>query len=206
MTDDRPAVPIWERLLPRLSSGAAVVTALCCIGLSAAVSLATALGATFLTRDSTLEPLLGITLLITVVASALTYRRHRNPLPLVLTFLAGALIYGVLYAGSGHASASSHDGAAATHGIGEHPMTSEHAAAHGTSDPHASSEHSMTEHPMTSDQHAAAAAQGSGGHGGGHGSGTSKAFVWLGLIVLIGAQVWDFVRLRAVRRDRPASA
>lgn len=66
-----------------LGAVAAGFTALCCIGVSAAVSLSTALGATFLTRDSTLRPLLAVTLAVTVAGSALTYtywRRRRRPL------------------------------------------------------------------------------------------------------------------------------
>ncbi len=51
------------------------------------------MGATFLTRDATLKPLLVATIILTLVGSALTYRRHRNPLPLILTALAGAWVF-----------------------------------------------------------------------------------------------------------------
>ncbi len=51
------------------------------------------MGATFLTRDATLKPLLVATVILTLVGSALTYRRHRNPLPLILTALAGAWVF-----------------------------------------------------------------------------------------------------------------
>ncbi|MBA2560897.1 MAG: MerC domain-containing protein, partial [Propionibacteriales bacterium] len=68
-------------------------TTICCLGFTAALSLASAVGATFLTRDATLKPLLVATIILTVVGSALTYRRHRNPLPLILTALAGAWVF-----------------------------------------------------------------------------------------------------------------
>ena len=72
-------VPLWQRWLPRAGAIAAGFTTLCCIGVSAALSLASAVGATFLTKDATLRPVLAATLALTVVGSALTYWRHRNP-------------------------------------------------------------------------------------------------------------------------------
>ena len=68
-------------------------TALCCLGVSAAVSLATAAGATFLTRDSSLRPLLTASLAVTVVGSALTFWRHRRPGPPALTAVAAIWVY-----------------------------------------------------------------------------------------------------------------
>ncbi len=86
-------IPLWQRSLPRAGAAAAAFTTLCCLGFAAALSLASAVGATFLTRDATLKPLLVATIILTVVGSALTYRRHRNPLPLILTALAGAWVF-----------------------------------------------------------------------------------------------------------------
>ncbi len=86
-------IPLWQRSLPRAGAAAAAFTTLCCLGFTAALSLASAVGATFLTRDATLKPLLVATIILTVVGSALTYRRHRNPLPLILTALAGAWVF-----------------------------------------------------------------------------------------------------------------
>jgi len=77
----------------RAGAAAAAFTTLCCLGFTAALSLASAVGATFLTRDATLKPLLVATITLTLVGSALTYRRHRNPLPLILTALAGAWVF-----------------------------------------------------------------------------------------------------------------
>jgi uncharacterized membrane protein (UPF0136 family) len=86
-------IPLWQRWFPRAGAVAAAFTTLCCLGFTAALSLASAVGATFLTRDATLKPLLVATIILTMVGSALTYRRHRNPLPLVLTALAGAWVF-----------------------------------------------------------------------------------------------------------------
>jgi uncharacterized membrane protein (UPF0136 family) len=84
---------LWQRFLPRAGAIAAAFTTLCCLGLTAALSLASAAGATFLTEDATLKPLLAASIILTLVGSALTYRRHRNPVPLILTALAGAWVF-----------------------------------------------------------------------------------------------------------------
>lgn len=81
------------------------------MGASAALSLATAVGATFLTSDSALRPLLAATLALTVGASALTYWRHRSAGPLVLSAIAATWIYTVIFLVGG-----SHGG----HGQGSH--------------------------------------------------------------------------------------
>lgn len=86
-------VPIWQRWLPRTGAVATAITTICCLGIAAAISLASAVGATFLTRDATLKPLLLASITLTVVGSALTYWRHRNPVPLLLTVLSGAWVY-----------------------------------------------------------------------------------------------------------------
>lgn len=83
--------------LPRAGFAASAITTICCLGLSAAVSLASAVGATFLTRDATLQPLLMAALTVTVAGSAWTFRRHRSPAPLLLTVTASAWIYSALY-------------------------------------------------------------------------------------------------------------
>ncbi len=53
---------VAQRWLPRAGLLSAAFTTLCCLGISAALSLATAVGASFLTRDATLQPLLIVTL------------------------------------------------------------------------------------------------------------------------------------------------
>lgn len=83
------------------------------LGASAALSLATAVGATVLTRDSALRPLLAATLALTVGASGLTYWRHRRLGPLVLSAIAAAWIYTVIFlvggTHGGHGQASHTD-------------------------------------------------------------------------------------------------
>ncbi len=60
---------------------AAGFTALCCLGVAAALSLATSVGATFLTRDSSLRPLLTATVLLTALGSVLTFTLTATPAP-----------------------------------------------------------------------------------------------------------------------------
>ena len=74
------------------------LTTACCLGLSVALSLATSVGATFMTRDSTLKPILFATLALTCAASALTFWRHRSTiLPLLMTIAASVAIYTLVY-------------------------------------------------------------------------------------------------------------
>jgi len=142
-----------ERWLPRIGAAAAALTTLCCLGVTAAVSLATAVGATFLTEDSTLRPLLIVTLAVTAVGCALTFWRHRNPGPLLLTVAAAVWIYAFVYvvATSGHPDHDAPDHAAAAHGA----FTSEH-----------------------------------------------RMVIWLGLGVLVAAQLWDVTRVRRARQSQ----
>lgn len=92
----------WQQVVGPLGTAAAGFTTLCCLGVSAAVSLGTSLGATFLTRDSALRPLLAATLVVTVAASALTFWRHRGPVwPLAVSVAAAMMIYGAVYIGLG---------------------------------------------------------------------------------------------------------
>lgn len=90
-------VPTWRRVFAWASVVAAGFTALCCLGVSAALSLTSAVGATFLTDDSSLRPILGATLALTVVASALTFARHRRPGPLIVTAIAATSVYTVIF-------------------------------------------------------------------------------------------------------------
>lgn len=90
-------LPAWRRWLPSLGMVAALLTTACCVGLPAVVSLMSAAGAGFLLTDRYLQPLLVIVLLITVGASALTFWRHRNPAPLIITAASGAIVYWFIY-------------------------------------------------------------------------------------------------------------
>jgi hypothetical protein len=86
--------PRWVSPLGALAAG---FTAACCVGVSAVVSLSTALGATFLTRDTTLRPLLALTLAVTVTGSALTYWRRRRGWPLAVSVVSAVWIYSFVY-------------------------------------------------------------------------------------------------------------
>ena len=156
--DTAPMPPRWQRWLPRVAALVAGFATLCCLGVTALVSLLTAIGATFLTTDATLKPLLAVSLLVTIVTSGLTWRRHRNPLPLLLTVLAAAVTFWSLYG---------------TQLLGHHPN------AHGD-----------------------AMGDGMGGH-------TESAMlpggieVWVGLALLLIAQLWDVWRLRQLMCHNP---
>ena len=108
---------------------AAGLTTACCLGLSAMLSLATSVGATFMTRDSTLKPILIATLGLTCAGSALTFWRHRNTiLPLLMTIAASVAIYTLVYGFS--LATGGQD--TMNDGMGDSPTTA-HAAQHGMS-------------------------------------------------------------------------
>ena len=92
----------WQQVVGPLGSVGAGFTTLCCLGVSAAVSLGTSVGATFLTRDTALRPLLAVTLVVTVAGSALMFWHHRGLVwPLAVTVGASVAIYSALYVGRG---------------------------------------------------------------------------------------------------------
>jgi len=100
------------------SALAALVTTLCCLGFPALVGFLSALGAGFLLSDRYLEPLLAGTLLLSLVITVLHLRQHRQPGPLILSFVAAGTVFFAIY-GIGllpHASGGDHmaDGMAAT--------------------------------------------------------------------------------------------
>jgi MerC mercury resistance protein len=168
--------PVWQRLVSPVSVVASGFTALCCLGISAAVSLATSVGATFMTSDSTLRPLLIVFLAITVIASAFSFRRHRLPWPLVITVLAAVGVYVSIFnpfAGHGTEAAT---------------------GAHG--DDHMGDDHMGDEAAMHG---GAAGAE----HGGGHAAFSTPHLLLVAVIfaVLIAAQVWDFLKLRRASRS-----
>jgi len=140
-------------------------TAFCCLGVSAALSLATAASATFLTRDSSLRPLLAASLAVTVVGSALTFWRRQRPGPLALTAVAAISVYAFIYLVGGPHGGTGH---------GDHMADQ------------------MSDHAT----HAAHAGF----------SGGRLTAVWLGLAVLVAAQVWDLVRIRTGRSPRRQTA
>jgi len=144
----------WQRAVSPVAVVAAGFTTLCCLGIAAALSFASSLGATFLTRDSSLRPILLVTLAATAGGSALTFWRYRQTLwPLALTVAASVWIYLVVFVSRGHDTM--HDTKADEHGSAVH-------------------------------QHALSSGR--------------QALAGLGLAVLVGAQLWDLVRVRAQRR------
>ncbi|WP_006243698.1 MerC family mercury resistance protein [Mycolicibacterium tusciae] len=158
----RALPPRWQRWLPRGAALVAGFATLCCLGLTALVSLLTAIGATFLTTDATLKPLLAVSLVITIVASGFTWRRHCNPLPVLLTVVAAGVIFWSLYGTQlfGHV-AGGHGGDPMGDGMGANTP--------------------------------------SAGLPGGVG-------VWVGLALLLTAQVWDVWRLRQLKRQNSCAA
>jgi len=82
---------------PRIGFVASAITTICCLGVSFAISLASSVGATFLTRDATLKPLLAVMLGVTIIATTLTLRRHRNLAPLIFVVLGAVLVFAALY-------------------------------------------------------------------------------------------------------------
>lgn len=123
--DQEDPQPRWRRWAPRVGTLAAGFTALCCLGVAAALSLASSVGATFLTRDASLRPLLAGTLGFTALASALTFWRHRHPGPLILTVVAGLWVYVLTFVagapahgGAAHDSMGGHEHGSAHPGIG----------------------------------------------------------------------------------------
>ena len=143
--------------LPRAGLVGSALTTVCCLGVSSAISLASAVGATFLTRDATLQPLLTAMLAVTVAGSAWSARRHRSLPPFLLSVIASALVYSALYG-------------PLANGIGASggPHHSDHGAMH--------------------DAMATAARS--------HGGISSTVLVWIGLAVLLVAQLWDVRQVR----------
>jgi hypothetical protein len=150
------ADPGWRRWFTWVSLVSAGFTTLCCLGISVALSLASAIGATFLTRDATLRPILVGTLALTVAASVLTYRLRHRIAPLLITVASAIWVYGFTFlfgaSHGGHAQGDNMTGTAGAHtGL----------------------------------------------------SGGRLILVWVGLGVLVAAQLWDLVghrRSQAIER------
>jgi len=71
----------------------AVFGALCCLGISAVVSIVTAVGLGFLLNDAVLLPLLVASLLVTLWGLSSGWRRHHNPSALGLGVLGGSGLF-----------------------------------------------------------------------------------------------------------------
>jgi mercuric ion transport protein len=81
------------RHLDKIGVPGSIVAALCCLGVSALVSVATALGLGFLLNDAVLLPLFLLFLALSLWGLAAGWRRHRNPAALALGVAAGAVLF-----------------------------------------------------------------------------------------------------------------
>jgi hypothetical protein len=195
-------------LLPRAGFVASAITTVCCLGISAAVSLASSVGATFLTQDGTLQPLLAVVLAITVAGSAWSARRHRSLMPLILSVIASALVYSALYGPLHHGIGVAN--AAGNH-AGHHTMhdstagsTSSHVGHDAMHESTAGSTSRQVGHDAMHDS-TAGSTSGQVGHTAAakssHGGISSTVLVWIGLVALFVAQLWDARRVRRCRRS-----
>ena len=81
------------RHLDKIGVPGSIAAALCCLGVSVFVSVATALGLGFLLNDAVLLPLFLVFLAFSLWGLAAGWRRHGNPAALVLGIAAGALLF-----------------------------------------------------------------------------------------------------------------
>jgi len=80
-----------------LAALAAFLTTLCCLGFPALVGFLAALGAGFLLNDRYLEPVLGGTLLLTLLIAGLHLRWHHQPGPFILSLVAAGSTFFAIY-------------------------------------------------------------------------------------------------------------
>jgi mercuric ion transport protein len=77
------------RHLDKFGVVGSIFAALCCLGVSAVVSVVSAIGLGFLINDAVLLPLLLVFLGITLAGLAMGYRRHHRPHAVALGALSG---------------------------------------------------------------------------------------------------------------------
>ncbi len=70
----------------------ATFAALCCLGISAVLSVVTAIGLGFLIHDAVLLPLMVLSLLVALWGLLSGWQRHRNPGPLAVGSIAAAAL------------------------------------------------------------------------------------------------------------------
>ena len=66
--------------------------ALCCLGVPAVVTAASAIGLGFVINDATLMPMMGVSLAVILIGLGFGFRHHHKPWPLGLAVLGGALL------------------------------------------------------------------------------------------------------------------
>lgn len=78
--------------LDQIGVGGSIFAALCCLGITAAVSLLSAVGLGFLVNDRVLIPLLLGFLGLTIAGLALDWRHHHHPSALILGAVGGVAL------------------------------------------------------------------------------------------------------------------
>jgi len=81
------------RHLDKIGEPGSIVAALCCLGVSAFVSVVSALGLGFLLNDAVLLPVFLLFLALSLWGLAAGWRRHGKPAALALGVAAGALLF-----------------------------------------------------------------------------------------------------------------
>ena|SRR5712691_13445069 len=83
-----------SRFLQSLGFLGSLIAAACCLGLPFIIAGVTTLGAGFLIQDRYLLPLLTVFLLISIVGTALSLRKHSRKSPLIVSVAGAALAFG----------------------------------------------------------------------------------------------------------------
>ncbi len=83
-----------SRFLQSLGFLGSLFAAACCLGVSFLVAGLTAIGAGFLIRDRYLLPILAVFLVISIVGTALSMRKHRRKTPLVVSIVGAVVTFG----------------------------------------------------------------------------------------------------------------
>ncbi len=83
-----------SRALQSLGFFGSLIAAACCLGISFVVAGVTAIGAGFLIRDRYLLPILAIFLLLSVIGTAMSRRKHGRNAPLVVSISGAVVTFG----------------------------------------------------------------------------------------------------------------
>jgi len=81
------------RHLDKVGIGGSIFASLCCLGVSAFVSVVTAIGLGFLINDAVLLPLLLVFLGVTLAGLVFGYRRHHRFEGLIIGAVSGATLF-----------------------------------------------------------------------------------------------------------------
>lgn len=84
-------MPGTSRFLQSFGFLGSLIAAACCLGISFVVAGVTAIGAGVLIRDRYLLPILAVFLLLSVVGTAMSRRKHGRKAPLVIS-VSGAIV------------------------------------------------------------------------------------------------------------------